>query len=175
MKTTHTCQVTANVTLQTCFTSAKFTINNTTLVVGAPAVKTLHSPGYYWDLHFQNQLWPRGGGSGPGPGKQWSLVTDSQGDYYFGRPSAAELPTQTEYAIPLSLSLVIPAYGNLSFAPTYSGFFYKSQLSAQSLKVNSFSITARWYFARNARVPVRKQAPLPGPTSADQTHTGKGH
>ena len=173
--TTHTCQVTANVTLQTCFTSARFAINNTTTVVGLPAVKTLHSPGYYWDFHSQNHLWPRGGGSGPGPGKQWSLVTDSQGDYYFGRSPSAELPTQTEYAIPLSLSLVIPAYGNLSFAPTYSGFFYKSQLSAQSLQVNSFSITARWYFARNARVPVRRQTPLPGPASADQTHTGKGH
>lgn len=175
-KTTYMCQVQANVTLQTCFTGAKFTINNTTQVVGSPAVKTLHTPGYYWDLHFQNHLWPRGGGgSGSGPGKQWSLVTDSQGDYYFGRTPSAELPTQTEYDIPLSLSLVIPAYGNLSFAPTYSGFFYKSQRSDNSLQVNSFSITARWYFARNARVPVRRQAPLPGPASADQTHTGKGH
>jgi hypothetical protein len=119
-------------------------------------------------LHFQNRLF----GS---KANQVSLVTDSQGDYYFGRPPAAELPTQTEYAIPLSLSLVFRTYGNLSFAPTYSAFFYKSQLSGQSLQVNSFSIAARWYFARDARVPIRKQIPLQGPESSDQTKTGKAH
>jgi hypothetical protein len=37
------------------------------------------------------------------------------------------------------------------------------------------SIAARWYFARDARVPVFKQAPLAGPASADQTKTGKAH
>ena len=85
------------------------------------------------------------------------------------------MPTQTEYAIPLSVALVLPVFGNLSFAPTYSGFFYKPQMSDNSLEVNSFSIAARWYFARDARVPLRRQIPLPGPASADQTHTGKGH
>ncbi len=171
-----TCPANSNYTLQTCFSSSAFgtpakplTINSTTTIVGTPAVKTLYSPGYYWTLHFQNHLF------GKNPASQINLVTDSSGDYYFGRPPSAELPTQTEYAIPLSLALILPSKGNLTFAPTYSGFFYKAQLSSQNLVVNSFSIAARWYFARDARVPLRRQIPLQGPASADQTHTGKGH
>ncbi len=166
--TSKTCQVSAYVSLQTCFTQAKFVINTNNLNV-FPGVKTLHALGFYWDLHLQHHLF------GKGQGKQISLVTDSQGDYYFGRPPSAELPTQTEYAIPLSVSFVLPVFGNLSFAPTYSGFFYQPQRSNESLQVNSFSIAARWYFARDARVPFRRQIPLSGPASADQTHTGKGH
>ncbi len=172
-----TCPVFATVTLQTCFGSAKYgtpaialILNDTTTVVGKPAVQTLHTPGYYWDLHLQNHIYGKGSEQ-----KQIRLVTDSQGDYYFGRPPAAELPTQTEYAIPLNVSLVLPSIGNLSFAPTYSAFFYANQVSNQSLLVNTFSIAARWYFARDARVPVPKQAPLPGPQSANQTVTGKSH
>ncbi len=170
-----TCQVNANITLQNCFTNAKFAIIGGTTgkpgtkIVGLPSVKTLHTPGLYWTFHFQNRLF------GTVPGKQISLVTDSSGDYFFGRPPSAELPTQTEYDIPLSIALALPSIGNLSFAPTYSGFYYKSQRSANSLEVNSFSIAARWYFARDARVPLRRQIPLSGPASADQTHTGKGH
>jgi hypothetical protein len=166
------CSVNANITLQNCFTNAKFAITGGptgTKIVGSPEVKTLHSPGFYWTFHFQNRLF------GSTPGKQISLVTDSQGDYFFGRPISAELPTQTEYAIPLSLALALPSIGNLTFAPTYSGFFYKPQRNGNSLEVNSFSIAARWYFARDARVPLRRQIPLSGPSSADQTHTGKGH
>jgi hypothetical protein len=165
--TTYTCNVSAKITLQTCFSAAKFNINAN--IFGVPSVKSLHTPGYYWTLHFQNHLF------GKNPATQINLVTDSSGDYFFGRPPAAELPTQTEYAIPLSLALVLPSKGNLTFAPTYSGFFYKSQQSTKDLVVNSFSIAARWYFARDARVPLRRQIPLQGPASADQTHTGKGH
>ena len=164
---TFTCQVKANITLQTCFTNAKFTINGD--IVGSPAVRTLHTPGLYWNFHFQNRLF------GNTPGKQISLVTDSNGDYFFGRTSSAELPTQTEYDIPLSLALALPSIGNLTFAPTYTGFYYKPQQSGLRLEENSFSIAARWYFARDARVPLRRQIPLQGPSSADQTHTGKGH
>jgi hypothetical protein len=169
-----TCQVSASSTLQACFTADKLVINgnnssSATKVVGTPGVKTLHSPGLYWQLHFQNHICCKA------PTRQFSLVTDSQGDYYFGRSASAELPTQTEYAIPLSLSLLFPAMGNFSFAPSYSAFFYKSQLSNQSLQINSLSIAARWYFARDARVPIRRQARLAGPASADQTKTGKAH
>jgi len=167
--TPQTCFASATTTLQSCFTGAKFTINSTTKVLGLPVVKTLFTPGYYWTLHFQNHLF------GKSPASQINLVTDSSGDYFFGRTPSAELPTQTRYAIPLSLALVIPARGNLTFAPTYSGFYYKAQLSNQNLVVNSFSIAARWYFARDARVPLRRQLRLQGPASADQTHTGKGH
>jgi hypothetical protein len=164
---TRTCKVNARITLQSCFVSMP--VNGNTRVVGSPGVATLHSPGFYWQLHIQNRL------LGKQPSKSFSLVTDSQGDYYAGRPASLELPTQTEYAIPLSVSLVFPSMGNLSFAPSYSAFFYKSQLSDQSLQVNSLSIAARWYFARDARVPIRRQAKLPGPSSADQTRTGKAH
>jgi len=163
------CTVNANITLQQCFTLAKLVINSTTTVVGLPSVKTLHTPGLYWTFHFQNRLF------GTVTGRQISLVTDSQGDYFFGRPPSAELSTQTEYDIPLSIALALPSIGNLTFAPTYSGFYYKPQRSGNSLEVNSFSIAARWYFARDARVPLRRQIPLQGPVSADQTHTGKGH
>ena len=171
-----TCTVSAKSTLQTCFSSSTsgtppkaLTISQYTTVVGVPDVKSLHTPGYYWTLHFQNHLF------GKNPATQINLVTDSSGDYFFGRPPAAELPTQTEYAIPLSLALVLPSKGNLTFAPTYSGFYYKSQQSTKDLVVNSFSIAARWYFARDARVPLRRQIELQGPASTDQTHTGKGH
>lgn len=170
-----TCPFLPNVTLQTCFGNASYgspgivlTLNDTTTVVGRPAVETLHTPGYYWDLHLQYHVYGK-------EKSQINVVTDSQGDYYFGRPPAAELPTQTEYAMPLNVSLVLPSLGNLSFAPTYSGFFFKPQLSNQNLVINTFSISARWYFARDARVPVPKQAPLPGPASANQTVTGKSH
>ena len=165
--TPKTCPVSATTTLQNCFTAAKFVINNTTQY--AAAVKTLHTPGLYWNFHFQNRLF------GSTPGRQISLATDSNGDYFFGRSPSAELSTQTEYDIPLSLALVLPSWGNLTFAPTYTGFYYKPQLSSNSLEENSFSIAARWYFARDARVPFRRQIPLSGPASADQTHTGKGH
>src|ERR1700722_19797348 len=165
--TTYTCNVSAKTTLQNCFSNAKFNINSN--IIGVPSVKSLPPPGYYWTLHFQNHLF------GKNPATQINLVTDSSGDYFFGRPISAELPTQTEYAIPLSLALVLPSKGNLTFAPTYSGFYYKSQQSTKDLVVNSFSIAARWYFARDARVPLRRQIELQGPASTDQTHTGKGH
>jgi hypothetical protein len=167
--TPKTCFASANVTLQSCFSAAKFVIAGGGATTYSVAVKSLHTPGYYWTLHFQNHL------IGKSPATQINLVTDSSGDYFFGRPPAAELPTQTEYAIPLSLALVLPSLGNLTFAPTYSGFYYKSQRSTRDLVVNSFSIAARWYFARDTRVPLRRQIRLQGPSSTDQTHTGKGH
>jgi hypothetical protein len=175
--TPKTCPVSATVTLASCFTTADsegpaLAINGSTTLVGFPSVKSLHSPGYYWQIHLQNRLPQFLGKSSNG---QISLVTDTTGDYYFGRPPSAELPSQTEYAIPLSLSLTLPSIGNLSFAPNYSAFFYRPQLSSHSLIVNSWSLTARWYFARDSRVPIRRQAPLKGPASSDQTKTGSAH
>ena len=171
--TPKTCFVSATVTLANCFAAAPaLQINGSTTLVGSPSVKSLHTPGYYWQVHLQNRLPAFLGKSSSG---QISLVTDTTGDYYFGRPPSAELPSQTEYAFPLSLSLVLPSIGNLSFAPNYSAFFYRPQLSSHNLIENSWSLTARWYFARDARVPIRRQAPLKGPQSSDQTKTGSAH
>jgi hypothetical protein len=175
--TPKTCPVSATVTLASCFTTADssgpaLTINGTTALFGQPSVKSLHTPGYYWEMHLQNRL-PQF--LGKSPDKKISLVTDTNGDYYFGRSPSAELASQTEYAIPLSLSLVLPSIGNLSFSPNYSAFFYRPQLSNKSLIVNSWTLTARWYFARDSRVPIRRQAPLKGPETSDQTKTGSSH
>lgn len=171
-----TCVVSATITLANCFSSTSpgpaLQINATTMLTSPPLVKSLHTPGYYWQIHLQNRLPQFLGKASNG---QISLVTDTTGDYYFGRPPSAELASQTEYAIPLSLSLILPSIGNLSFAPNYSAFFYRPQLSSNSLIENSWSISARWYFARDARVPIRRQAPLKGPESSDQTKTGSGH
>jgi hypothetical protein len=167
--TQKTCLVNANITLPACFSQPPaFAVTSNTKLAQPPIVKDLHTPGLYWTFHLQNRLFGKAD-------KQVNLVTDTQGDYYFGRQASAELPTQTEYAIPLSISVNFPAFGNFSFAPTYSGFFYKSQLSTQSLQVNSFSITAKWYLARDNRVPVVRQSKLPGPQSSDQTKTAKAH
>ena len=175
--TPKTCPVSATVTLQNCFSTADsegpaLPINGSTMLSGPPLAKSLHTPGYYWEIYLQNRL-PQF--LGKSPDRQISLVTNTTGDYYFGRTPSAELASQTEYAIPLSLSLVLPAVGNLSFAPNYSAFFYRPQLSPHSLIENSWTITARWYFARDARVPIRRQAPLKGPESSDQTKTGSSH
>jgi len=172
-----TCPVSATVTLQNCFTTADsegpaLAINGSTMLSGPPLVKALRTPGFYWQIYLQNRLPQFLGKSSNG---QISLVTQTNGDYYFGRPPSAELASQTEYAIPLSLSLTLPSVGNLSFAPNYSAFFYRPQLSSHSLITNSWSLTARWYFARDARVPIRRQAPLKGPESSDQTKTGSAH
>ncbi len=167
--TQKTCLVNANITLQTCFSQPPaFTITSNTKLIQPILVKDLHSPGIYWNFHLQSKVFGKAD-------KQVSLVTDTQGDFYFGRGASAELPTQTEYAIPLTISLNFPAFGNLSFAPAYSGFFYKSQLSTQSLQVNSFSIMAKWYLARDNRVPLVRQSKLPGPQSSDQTKSAKTH
>ena len=165
-----TCQVSSSITLQTCFSQAPtFTITSNTTIPKPPTVNDLNTPGLYWAIHLQNHLGTKG------MWNKMSLSTDVQGDFYFGRPTSAELPTQTEYAIPVSVALMFPSIGNLSFGPTYSGFFYKSQLSTQSLQVNSYSITAKWYFSRDNSVPIKRQIRLPGPTSADQTKTARVH
>ena len=70
--TPKTCNVSATTPLQNCFIQAKFAIDGHTRATAA--VKTLHTPGLYWTFHFQNRLF------GSTPGKQISLVTDSNGD-----------------------------------------------------------------------------------------------
>jgi hypothetical protein len=62
---------------------------------------------------------------------------------------------------------------NVSLSPTYSAFFFSSQVTGQSIVINTFSIQAKWYFARDATVPPPRQIYFRGPSSADQTATAK--
>jgi len=57
-----------------------------------------------------------------------------------------------------------------------STFFYRIQGPvgiSHDLVTNTFSITARWYFTRDAAVPVSRQVLFVGPASKDQTKTAK--
>ena len=161
------CFVSGSQSLNTCFANAKgtFPIGPLTVPVGKPDVETLHTPGAYWDAHIERKY-----GSGF---KQVTIVSESVGEILFGRPASAVLPTQPNYAIPWSVSLVFPVWGNLSIAPTYNAFFYRGQLSDNHLQTNSYAIALRWYFARDERVPPHRQLWVTGPASADQTKTGK--
>jgi len=61
-------------------------------------------------------------------------------------------------------------------SPTYSDFFFENQgISSQrtSLIDTTFSIAAKWYFARDAQVPFHKQLWFAGPASMDQTSSAK--
>jgi hypothetical protein len=163
-----TCTARANVDIGSCFKSAKatFPIGPTTMVVGKPDAATLHTPGAYWDIHLSRKL-----NMGPlrNVKSPFTLISDSQGDVYFGRPEGAQLPTQTRYAVTWSSSLNFPVWANLSVAPTYNAFFYRPQLSSLHEQIRNFSISLRWYTARDQRVPVERQLRLTGPASADQT------
>jgi len=62
------------------------------------------------------------------------------------------------------------------FSPTYTTFFYRNQGTAaesHSLVTNTFSVTAKWYFARDAAVPFWRQLWFRGPASFDQTKSTK--
>jgi len=83
------------------------------------------------------------------------------------------LTTQTLYDVPLSVALTFPIFRNLSFAPTYSAFFYANQIQEQSLTVNSFAVNLRWYFDRDSAVPLTRQLLFKGPASADETKTAR--
>jgi hypothetical protein len=70
-------------------------------------------------------------------------------------------------------SINFPVFRNLSLSPTFTRFWYASQVTGQKIGINTFSIAAKWYFARDASVPVWKQLEFKGPASADQTSIAK--
>ena len=60
------------------------------------------------------------------------------------------------------------------FSPTYTTFFYRNQgAPSHSLVTNTFAETAKWYFARDAAVPIWQQLWFRGPASFDQTKSAK--
>jgi hypothetical protein len=136
-----------------------------------PIPKTLHAGGFYWTSHVQKTIDAR---------KAYSVSFDTAGDSYL-LPGFV-LSTQTRYALTTKLALnfkIIPSLANLTLSPTWSGFYYENQgdqgatPSRTSLITNGFSVSAKWYFARDAAVPFPKQGWFAGPASVDQTSSAK--
>jgi hypothetical protein len=162
----YTCDANGAETIANCFKAKGYPVNkDTTVIVGT---KTLHSSGFYWDMHIQKNIFLLADHS---PGA--SLVIETQGDSFFRRGAAKALSTQTLYDVPLSVALAFPIFRNLSLAPTYSTFFYGNQVAAQHLWVNGFTINARWYVDRDSAVRGFEQLLFKGPASADQTKSAK--
>lgn len=158
------CPASSNTSLGNCVKSAKYPIDATT--TAALNFETLHQHGLYWDIHYQRALKKDEQGA-----PQISLVIDTQGDYFRPRSPGKTLSTQTYYDDLLKIGFAFPVLRNLAFAPTYSPFFYGNQIAQHSLVVNTFSLTARWYFDRDAGVRFKHQLVFVGPASADQTTT----
>jgi hypothetical protein len=137
-------------------------------ISGAYASTNLY--GWYWDIHLQK-------GYGKIYDKSTSTVTinlDSKGDFFKDRGPNHAFSTQTWYDAPASVALAFPVLRNLSFAPTYTAYFYGNQISENYLLVHTFSINLRWYLDRDSRVPFLGPALLfKGPASADETQAGK--
>jgi len=136
-----------------------------------PIAKTLHAGGFYWNSHVQKAIDGK---------KNYSISFDTAGDSYL-LPGFV-LSTQTRYALTTKLALnlkILPSLANLSLSPTWSGFYYENQgdegdlPNRTSLITNGFSISAKWYFARDAEVPFHKQPWFQGPASVDQTSSAK--
>jgi hypothetical protein len=161
------CPANSSLTILNCFKAANYPINAATMAVAQTA--TLHSSGLYWDMHYQKALKSLADKSGPGI----SLGIDSKGDYFFRRSARKTLSSQTLYDVPASVSLGFPVLRNFSVGPTYSVFLYGNQVAAQSLVVNSFGLTGRWYFDRDAAVDLGRQGRFKGPASADETKTSR--
>ena len=154
-------------TIPQCFSAQKnFTINSAT-VVSNTVFETLHAAGTYWDVHVEKAVTSKG--EGPGT----SLTLDSKGDFFYERRPGASLSTQTRYSFPITASINFPVRGNLSFSPTYSAFFYEDQIARQSIVVNTYTISLKWYYDRDSGVPLGRMLFFKGPTSEDQTKTAK--
>lgn len=130
-----------------------------------PLTETLHTGGAYWDVHLQKAL---------DEAKHYSATIETKGDEFF--LPGVTLPTQTRHAFTTTGVLNFAIIGNLSLAPTFTTFFYRNQGPvgiSHDLVTNTFSITARWYFARDAAVPASRQFLFIGPASKDQTKTSR--
>jgi hypothetical protein len=155
------CLASPSLTLSACVKGQ--TIAQSTVVV--PTVKTLKAGAFYWDFHLVKAL---------DKAKHFSATIDTKGEDYF--LPGTTLPTQTRYAFAATGSLNIAVVGNLALSPTYSTFFYKNQGvtgQANSLRVDTFTITAKWFFARDSGVSFWRQLFFLGPATTDLTKTAK--
>lgn len=169
-----TCNANGTQTIQQCFGANKqFPIDATTTSVNpitgkdAIGLQFLHATGWYWDVHFQKGLLKTSGQYGI------SFSLDSKGDLFNPRPAGESLSTQTRYAFPMTPSINFPILRNFSLSPTYTAFFYENQVAGQTIIVNTFSITAKWFYDHDSRVPLLKQLVFKGPASLDQTKSAK--
>lgn len=156
------CPASATVPFTTCVSSEIVVTPGTVLT---PQTETLHTGGLYWDMHLQYA---------PNKDKRWSLTLDTKGDDFLW--PGAILATQTRYAFTTTEALNFKVIGNLQFAPTYSQFLYRNQGAegeSHGLVTKTFSVVAKWYFARDAAVPFWRQLLFLGPASIDQTKNAK--
>ena len=141
-------------------------LNGSSIIVPVP--QTLHAGGFYWSSHVQKNVDAK---------KNTSLSFDTSGDSFL--LPGYTLTTQTRYAFTTKLALnfkIIPSLANLTLSPTYSSFYFENQgapLQRTSLIASTFSVSAKWYFARDAQVPLWKQSWFQGPASVDQTNSAK--
>lgn len=124
--------------------------------------------GLYWDISFKWKLIP-----GKNNFHEMDFVAASKGDAFVRRSARDVLSTQTLYDIPLNLGVTFQVLPNLSFAPSGNFFFYNNQIAERQLLIRGFNITMRWYFDRDAHVPLLRQLLLLGPASQDQTRVTK--
>lgn len=146
-----------------CLATNNLSVTSTTVLT--PVTQTLHTGGWYWDVHLQKAL---------DKAKHSSVTIETKGDD-FAFPGAT-LPTQSRYAFTTTGAVNFAAIGNFVFSPTLTTFFYKNQDTPEgshSLVINTFSITAKWYFARDAAVPFWRQLWFRGPASLDQTKSAQ--
>jgi hypothetical protein len=148
----------------TCFSSNNLVITPTTLLT--PVTQGVRSGGWYWDVHIERAL---------DKDKHSSLTLETKGDDYAW--PGTTLSTQTQHAFTTTMAINFTVIGNLAFSPTYTTFFYRNQAApnnpSHSLITNGFSVTAKWYFWRDAAVPFWQQMWFRGPASLDQTKSAK--
>jgi len=146
-----------------CLAANNLSITASTVLT--PLTETLHTGGWYWDVHLQKAL---------DKAKRSSLTVETKGDNFMF--PGVTLPTQSRYAFTTTGAVNFAVIGNLVFSPTFTTFFYKNQETPEgshSLVTNTFSITAKWYFGRDAAVPFWRQLWFQGPASLDQTKSAK--
>jgi hypothetical protein len=160
------CPANSIVTINNCVKTAHLVINENT--VATELLATLHSQGLYWDIHWQKGIAPLTDKSAG-----ITLMVDTTGDWFIPRDGTKSLSSQTQYDIPVKLTLAFPILRNFSIGPAYSPFFYSNQVSHKSLVVQNFALNARWYFDRDAAVRLRRQLVFKGPASADETKTAR--
>jgi hypothetical protein len=169
-----TCNSNGTQTISQCFGANKnFPIDATTSPINpatgkeATELQLLHATGWYWDVHLQKGVLKKSEQAAI------SLSLDSKGDLFNPSPAGASLSTQTRYAFPITTSINFPVLRNFTLSPTYTAFFYENQVAGQTIIVNTFSITGKWFYDRDSRVPLRRQLVFKGPGTLDQTKSAK--